>query len=117
MKYDFLEMTLRAQQWLATATPEELWDVLNNGGLDAKAGFPGALPEFGDVAGPGPYGESVATRDWAQDATGDLATWFLGNAAAHEEVRGELMGEATEVAFDLGGQTFEWPRKTVDPDR
>ncbi|MDB5828402.1 MAG: hypothetical protein JWQ73_2622 [Variovorax sp.] len=103
---EYEELVCRGERWLDTATPAELWDVMHHGGLDARVGMPGVESTLGIVEGRCRHGESLATRDWAADATGDFEEWFLGNRGAQLAAVHELRWELNELALDLGSGEF-----------
>jgi hypothetical protein len=98
-----------ASNWIEAASAAEIWHVLEHGGIDARVGMSGLLPELGKLPGPGStFREQLAIRDWAPELHPfiDLAFWFEANAEAQRAVRHELQGDVTEVLFGVGAG--EW---------
>jgi len=76
-----------APHWIEHASAAELWDVLENGGLDERVGMDGTLSNLGALPGPAAtFLEQLAMRAWAPpaDRASDLLPWFEGVRAEVE---------------------------------
>ena len=98
-----------APYWIEYATPAELLDVLENGGLDERVGMAGTLSNLGTLPGPAAtFLEQLAMKTWAPpaDRASDLLAWFQANPEAQRAARHELQVEVAEVRFALGA--IQW---------
>ena len=95
--------------WIDQASPAELWDVLEHGGLDERVGMAGTLSNLGTLPGPAAtFLEQLAVKAWAPaaDRASDLLAWFEGNPTAQRAAKDELHAEVAEVRFALGA--IQW---------
>jgi hypothetical protein len=98
-----------AAQWIDEASPAELWDVLEHGGLDERVGMAGTLSNLGTLPGPAAtFLEQLAMKTWAPpaDRASELLAWFEANPEAQRAARHELQREVAEVRFALGA--IQW---------
>ena len=98
-----------APDWIERASAAELWDVLENGGLDERVGMDGTLSNLGALPGPAAtFLEQLAMKTWAPpaDRASDLLAWFQANPEAQRAARSELQVEVAEVRFALGA--IQW---------
>lgn len=99
----------RAVTWAETASDEEIWDVLQHGGLDRKLGLNAPqIAQLGKVAGDGTFAENLRGYLFARDAAGDLGMWYLANPAARkagrQHVLWDIQADISEFA-DLSDRT------------
>jgi hypothetical protein len=106
---------IRARAWLGNATPAELWNVIQQGGMDANVGMPGLSSNVGVLSGPGSFLEKLQEREWAAGAAGDLAAWFASDPAAQAAARWEIECELDELFFDLGDWVWKGGGPGGDP--
>ena len=95
--------------WIDQASPAELWDVLEHGGLDERVGMAGTLSNLGTLPGPAAtFLEQLAMKTWAPpaDRASDLLAWFQADSEAQRAARRELQVEVAEVRFALGA--IQW---------
>jgi len=98
-----------AADWIEQASAAELWDVLENGGLDERVGMDGTLANLGTLPGPAAtFLEQLALKTWAPpaDRASDLLAWFQASPEAQRAARRELQVEVAEVRFALGA--IQW---------
>jgi len=108
---DINTFVIRAHAWLETATPAELWNAIQHGGIDAYVSMPGLSPSTGVLSGPCSFLEKLQGREWAAGAAGDLAAWFASDTKAQAAARWEIECELDELFFDLG----DWAWKGGEP--
>ena len=104
----------RAQAWVQTASPAELWDAMQKSDIGTRVGMPDIIPRLGGLVGPGSFIEELRVREWAADAHGDLAQWFANSPEAQRDAREEIYGQIAEVFFNIGD--WEWVEPGPPPD-
>lgn len=113
-----------ALAWLDTASPSELWQVIQAGDLAQRAGADGIPHGTGALAGIGPtFFDELRVREWADPAAAfvearnmeGLAGWFTADAAAVAAAREEVRRQIAEYFADCGdywisevGQPATW---------
>jgi hypothetical protein len=102
------ELVKRARAWLRTATPADLWHVLQHGDIDARVGLAGVDAGLGYLSGPEPnFLAELRSRGWLpQPEPQDLAAWFAADQNAQQRAVWEIQAELSELFFDLG--EWEW---------
>jgi hypothetical protein len=110
----FATLAAKSYAWLEHASPAQLWEVIEQGNLDAQVGMVNALSGLGALPGPGTFHELLRHRKWAKDqlnVNGDdlaaLKAWFVASDSAQAEnarqaVRAEISSEVSEMLADLG---------------
>lgn len=97
------QLTVRALTWVRLATPEQIWEAMQHGQIDARVGMPGVMRGLGTLIGAQPFGDSLETREWAANATGDFEAWFLTTPVAHDAARWEINQAINAMEACLGG--------------
>jgi hypothetical protein len=98
----FRTLAARAHSWLHSATPAQLWDALQHGGIDAQVDMRGVSPSLGRLGGPAPtFANELRSREWGPGAdVQDLAAWFFSSRQAQTHAAEEI-GIQASVFFDF----------------